>query len=279
MNIEDHIEWIATYLALSIPGNQRALFDEIEPFTLDFGDTLTQEGISGGTDEERSALLPPSREITLLDLKDRLDVCEIADDGTPGVPHGSVAVSRIRVVSPSEYRGAAPFRKHVARIDAAFVDGLGNFAVSRSGYVGSHNGRQWEHITTGSRLWPAEGRDKVTETINCSSMIQYLRQREWRVVLGYEQSPGLSLSISPSGAQEVFRLRDIPNGRERRMALRHWVRTYWRKVPGSGEAAEVRAHLRGATNFVWNGLRCSIRVPPEQMDHYTPGPATSPDTK
>lgn len=91
------------------------------------------------------------------------------------------------------------------------------------------------------------------------------KMQQWRVYLGLEGQPGLELPTTPTGAAEVFRLRDIPEGRERRQALRHWVTEHWRTSRADpDEETQVRAHLRGVQQFTWNGLRC--RVTPSLTD-------------
>jgi hypothetical protein len=84
---------------------------------------------------------------------------------------------------------------------------------------------------------------------------------EWRVELGYEGYPTLGFVTDAIGAQEVFRLRDLPNGASRRAALRHWVLQHWRHRHDDPEAhVKVRQHLRGTEHFHWNGLTCAIHV-------------------
>lgn len=88
---------------------------------------------------------------------------------------------------------------------------------------------------------------------------QFSSRYYWRVLLGYQGHPRIAFMTDPVGAAAAFRLRDIPEGRERRAALRHWVTEHWRKNrTDPSEEHRVRAHLRGATEFSWNGLRCSI---------------------
>lgn len=85
--------------------------------------------------------------------------------------------------------------------------------------------------------------------------------------LGHNSGPRVRFLTDPLGAREVFRLRDIPPGRDRRAALRHWVSAHARKrhPDMDGEARTwVRRHLRGATDFTWNGLRC--RVQPDEYE-------------
>lgn len=88
----------------------------------------------------------------------------------------------------------------------------------------------------------------------------------WSVLLGEGLGPRLRLFTSISGARDAFRLRDIPPGRSRRAALRHWVREHQRNVSDDTEADRiwVSEHMRGATEFSWNGLRC--RIEPSEFD-------------
>ena len=89
--------------------------------------------------------------------------------------------------------------------------------------------------------------------------IAFSREYEWRVSLGWTGHPSISFVTDPVGAREVFRLRDIANGQSRRSALRQWIGEHWRRTRRDDrEERRVRAHLRGATQFTWNGLECRI---------------------
>lgn len=91
------------------------------------------------------------------------------------------------------------------------------------------------------------------------------KRQQWRVYLGLEGRPGLELPTTPHGASEVFRLRDIPEGKDRRLALRHWVAEHWRTRPSlPDEEYQVREHMRGVQDFMWSGLRCKIT--PSRVD-------------
>lgn len=94
---------------------------------------------------------------------------------------------------------------------------------------------------------------------------QLVQRYQWEVSLGLEGGASFAFQTDPVGAREVFRLRDLPNGANRRAALLHWVAEHWRKRrKDPTEEAKVRAHLRGATAFVWNGLTCRVR--PAEFD-------------
>ena len=61
--------------------------------------------------------------------------------------------------------------------------------------------------------------------------------------------------------KELFKMRDIPDGRRRRVALRHWVASHMRRKPTKpDEQVAVREYLRGAKDFSWNGIEGRIVV-------------------
>jgi hypothetical protein len=85
---------------------------------------------------------------------------------------------------------------------------------------------------------------------------------EWSVWLGHGSGPRVRFLSDPAGARAAFALRDVPPGRQRRAALRNWVEGHWRKKRRDPEdQAWVKKHLRGATEFEWNDLRCKIQPP------------------
>lgn len=92
------------------------------------------------------------------------------------------------------------------------------------------------------------------------------REYLWSVLLGEEGIPRARFVTDLIGVREAFRLRDVPAGRSRRAALRHWVREHWRmqRDASATDRAWVRAHLRGATEFGWGGLSC--RLEPSRED-------------
>lgn len=84
----------------------------------------------------------------------------------------------------------------------------------------------------------------------------------WTVDLRYESSQvgAVRMLTDPLGAREVFALREIPNGKARRSAIRHWVRGHYRQSRVDPESRTfVTKHLRGVSRFNWNGLECTIR--------------------
>lgn len=64
-----------------------------------------------------------------------------------------------------------------------------------------------------------------------------------------------------SACKELFKLRDVPPGEERRKALINFVCEHLRRRPYSDEETLVRKHLRGAERFNWQGFYCEIQSP------------------
>jgi hypothetical protein len=121
-------------------------------------------------------------------------------------------------------------------------------------YMGKHpNGLERWYDMSYRREASTEHARRIREAL----AIQFAREVEWRVQIGYEGCPRISFSTDATGAQEVIALRDVPEGRSRRAALIHWVTEHWRKKRAGGEV-KVREHLRGTTKFAWNGLNCVI---------------------
>lgn len=120
------------------------------------------------------------------------------------------------------------------------------------------------------QAYDTDGREVHDEAeafdISFASGVMLRREYLWSVLLGEPGIPRARFVTDILGVREAFRLRDAPPGKERRAALRHWVREHWRK---NGRASEndrawVRQHLRGASEFMWNGLAC--RVEPSMED-------------
>ena len=100
--------------------------------------------------------------------------------------------------------------------------------------------------------------------VNICHGVMLRREYLWSVLFGEPGIPRARFSTDLIGVREAFRLRDIPPGKDRRAALRHWVREHWRKNRSDKDTASwVKQHLRGALDFSWNGLSCRIQPPME----------------
>ncbi len=174
---------------------------------------------------------------------------------------GNLAVSICRGLSPRDVRGRVSPSLPYPIMEADWFprDGFASSMIfGRSGEF------QWRHISAGARGRGQDLEQDWSRRIQLALGIsQFLRTR-WRVYLS-NGGLGVTFPTDPVGVQEVFRLRDIPEGKERRAALRHWVTEHWRiNIQDAREEILVREHLRGAQKFSWSGLNC--RVTPSEED-------------
>lgn len=162
-------------------------------------------------------------------------------------------LQRIRRMSSKDMRGRRPrgtlpegYEQAVAYVDAE----SGRTSTARV-FI----------YRTGKGYYTFRVRDGVPEDetvrIRVACGVQFNTEMSWTVALGWVGHPTILIPTDPVGAREVFALRDIPNGKKRRAALRHWVTSHYRRNR-RGDASFVRAHLRGAQEFTWNGLYCRI---------------------
>jgi hypothetical protein len=169
-----------------------------------------------------------------------------------------IALHRTHAVNPADIRGRYTrlYRYNVIHTLAG-LDGEGRGYGQRMIY-GSPDGHHWR--STSSGFEPSLSRDEQWQTyIQIAHGIAFTREFFWSVRLGWVGYPTIRIPTDPVGAREVFRLRDIPEGRQRRAALKHWVTEHWRQNRHEpAEDVKVRQHIRGHERFVWNGLVCEI---------------------
>jgi hypothetical protein len=173
-------------------------------------------------------------------------------------------IQRIKRINPKIYRGF--IQKHSPYIVEIAE---GDFNVNKDsclthrkllGYCANDEpNKRWKPVSKLAEQPPVEDLLAQGGLIQGALGIQFARRYDWRVYLGWEGCLGITFVTTPVGAREVFKLRDIPNGRMRRAALKHWVREHYRKkINDPTETTKVIKHLRGAEEFLWNGLKCKI---------------------
>ena len=84
---------------------------------------------------------------------------------------------------------------------------------------------------------------------------------EWFVYLREtEKSVGFKIPILPQNYHEIFSLRGIPEGAQRRKALVHFVREHSRIIKRENVDTKTLVHkyLRGETKFNWRGLQVDV---------------------
>jgi hypothetical protein len=177
-------------------------------------------------------------------------------------PPGSVQFSRLSTITTAAARklGATLYSHRMVLEECATCRPDGTYLSAKA--PAAFLGGKWQAAAQYAR-GAREFADIVPLGLGVALSLRY----EWTVAFGLGEGPRIRFLTDPAGARAAFRLRDLPPGRERRAALRHWVQAHNRRKHDDSEArAWVRRHLRGATEFVWNDMRCSISPPPYDVE-------------
>lgn len=180
-----------------------------------------------------------------------VDVCCIQANGGDGL---GLLVQRWRSISMKDVRGLAKivspfmFRRDIG------VENFGKFELASGVY--SYVAGRWSDAVP-SQHGPI---DADFESGGVAIAIALRQRYEWAVNIGFGNSPSVRIATDPTGLKELFRLRDVADGRNRRDALMTWVSDHWRKDRNDPDVETyVRKHMRGAAKFEWRGMQCEIK--------------------
>lgn len=248
-------------------------FDGAQLWHPDAFEVLGQMGALGASDADR----------VRLDLHPGIDLPSGVYDGRRFLVQswdveGAFALTRLRQLPAAALRGQRLTSREVVDIDVALVRPDCSYSSGRR-TVNYRPGRcvvdlpgpgreaallapgRWEVAEDGNRLFDAD----LDLQMRVALAVCRDSHRYWHVTLGYVDGLAVGFETDALGAGGAWRLRDIPEGRSRRAAIRHWVSEHYRQSKREdGEATKVREHLRGAVEFVWNGLR--VRIVPSVDD-------------
>lgn len=194
-----------------------------------------------------------------------LDTTLIMDDADHKDDNNHFVVSRIRSLRPPDVRGRVKqYMPQMVELTDAFYDAQIARADTAQVIMGSTGNGSWHCLTPGTV--PDADKDAIhSRIIQVAIGVEFSRRYQWTVELSLGHLSSLLVPTDPEGIREVFKFRDIPSGRERRLALRHWVQEHYRQSRTvEGAETKVREHMRGATEFDWQDLHCRIR--PSQFD-------------
>lgn len=177
-------------------------------------------------------------------------------------PEGTLQFSRVRSIQTKDARkfGASIFSPLMIMDEMSFAKPDGT-AMSACGPMAMVNGK-WVNAAPKSIEGGPRGH-AIPVALGAALAFRY----EWSVWIGHNSGPRIRFLTDPLGAREVFRLRDLPPGRDRRSALRHWVSAHARRRNSDMDSESltwIRRHMRGTTDFTWNGLRC--RIQPDEYE-------------
>lgn len=180
----------------------------------------------------------------------------------------NLCMTRYRTVATKEVRGyASRYSPFMVRADHAQMDcgqlmrAAGLYAWIGGNWTDAENRVIYKGaIPTRSEIPPE---DKTH--IRLATAIALRQRYEWAVSLGLDHSPSIRFDTDPTGVKDIFRIRDLPDGKDRREALLTWVTDHWRQDRHDPEMeVYVRKHLRGAATFSWRSMNCEIL--PSQFD-------------
>lgn len=83
-----------------------------------------------------------------------------------------------------------------------------------------------------------------------------------------EWEKSIEVWINPANIKDVFKLRDIQDGEQRRKALKHIVSAHKRTLK-SGETIDIMRYLRGKEKFSQNGYEMTIYPSKDDIKSYT----------
>lgn len=199
------------------------------------------------------------------DILPHIDVTVISDvDGAD-----EMVVTRFRSINRKDARGRVfqVFKRFLYEQSTGSIRYDGKFTSGRN-YFTSDDGKHWLVIGDTKRMQRVQpAPPDVNSRLWIAAPIALTQHYEWKVTLGYQGCISIGIPTTPTGCREVFKLRDIPEGKARREALRNFVCEHTRRHPATDDEEArivVREHLRGSSRFNWNGLRCTIH--PAQAD-------------
>jgi hypothetical protein len=108
-----------------------------------------------------------------------------------------------------------------------------------------------------------DGEDNFGERAAMGASIALTYRYEWGAQFSIDGAAKVIIPATPAGIRELFNDRNKPEDRDRRSALRHWVRQH-RRAHKLETFSSVREHLRGEVAFQWRGFDVLIR--PSQFD-------------
>jgi len=181
----------------------------------------------------------------------------------------SLFLSHFTPISPKQVRGLpCAISPYMGLLSFACADKRhgGKMVTARSvvsflggKWVEAENRKIWQG-RSGKEIPSAQINDAgISNTLLMMNGVALRHRYEWAVSLGVEKCPSVRFATDPTGIKELFRLRDVPDGRDKRSALMNWVSDHWRQDRKDPDVETyVRKHLRGSNKFTWRGFEATL---------------------
>lgn len=108
-----------------------------------------------------------------------------------------------------------------------------------------------------------KGEDDVGILCALGASIGLTYRYEWGAQFSIGNSARVIVPTTPEGIKQLFDDRDKPEYKDRRSAIRHWVKEHLRRK-STQDFSSVRRHMRGETQFSWRGF--DVKICPSQYD-------------
>ena len=186
--------------------------------------------------------------------------------------NNTLSLERIRSITAREARGYADiFSPFMIRADigAVYDNAMLTAAMLYSWQGGKWIGASKRTLWEGNIPTKMNGKENLegSESVRMATAMALRHRYEWAVALGLDGSPSIRFATDPTGIKEAYRVRDLPEGRDRREALLTWVGDHWRQNRHDPELEiYVRQHLRGALSFEWRGMQGEIIPSPYDIE-------------
>lgn len=203
-----------------------------------------------------------------------------------GLRSGSLEVATVESLSSETVRRMTALGAF-GRFEGSHVSGVLSATltrISRSGAATKLDDDKW--VIRDGELWPAfdvgtrlvtqfgqGGRDSSRFTefdeqrLSAERLcipgsvvwVQNVRRSSWVATFRTNADRSVSVPTDPTGIKGMFQMRELPEGRDRRAALLHWVSAHMRRNRKDPETEHaVRQYLRGSREFEWFGMSCKI---------------------
>lgn len=168
---------------------------------------------------------------------------------------------KVRAVPLKEIRGLfRPLSGNIIERTTADIFSDGKYRTERA-YC-ELRGDRWYEVGAPIAIEPVAFTDEECVGVWMHKSLALTTEYDWQIEIAYNYAdlPSISLVTDPIGSRGIFKLRDVPEGKSRREALRNWVSGHWRRgVTQDKPEIHIWPFLRGAEEFTWNGLYCKIQ--------------------
>jgi hypothetical protein len=189
-------------------------------------------------------------------------------DSEKGWPDGTLQITRVTTITPKIARtlGCKIFSKYLIRRTTCFLMPnqeadymIDVFAWLGDTWVIAKDRKRWQGVIGASPVHRSlASEDDDHGQINTMLSMALRDRYDRHAIITSPNGLSVKLAMQPNVAMDFFRLRDVPPDKQRRSALRNWVRQHVRQI-SEDKTTDVRKHLRNRIQFTWRGFDCEYR--------------------